>query len=212
MKRLAVLAACLLSQAVYAGARWQDTFCIAAQQVLAGTAVVAELEVHEDWDEFVEAKASDRPLTVHQYLGNPSSQGIPRTLSCKMRTAERINATETATPDTPAATGDADCAAVHRYMLQRSLADLAAQQPAATRPRVVVDEDETTYIGPRWLKPWPYNAASLQGDVLHLRARALYAPHAWWIPMPERFKGNYYCHLVAPAYLEAILSGEVIPV
>ena len=29
-----------------------------------------------------------------------------------------------------------------------------------------------------------------------------------WIPLPERFQGNYYCHLVAPAYLESIIRGE----
>ena len=28
--------------------------------------------------------------------------------------------------------------------------------------------------------------------------------------MPDRFKGTYYCHLIAPAYLEAILRGDAV--
>ena len=213
MRRLALLAgaiACLMSLPVYAQARWQDTFCIEAQQVLAGTGLVAELKVHEEWETFVESKASDAPLTVHQYLSNPSPEGILRTLSCKMRTAERINATETMVAGVPAAAGDTDCAAVHRHMLQKARAGIAAQPPVVERADIIIDEDDTTYIGPRWIKPWPFDAVSVEGNELHLRARALYAPHAWWIPMPDRFKGNYYCHLVAPEYLEAILSGKVI--
>lgn len=214
LRRYALLsgfAACLLSFPGYSDERWQDSYCVEAQQVLAGTELVAELEVHENWDTFVESKASDSPLTVHEYLSNPSAEGIPRTLSCKMRTAERINATETVDPAKPAATGDTDCVAVHRDMVAKLLVSLAGQRLAVERGDIVFDEDETTYIGPRWLKPWPYDAVTMQGEVLHLRARALYAPHAWWIPMPERFKGNYYCHLVAPDYLEAILLGKVTP-
>lgn len=208
---LSVLAACLLSPVVYAGERWQDTFCIDAQQVLAGTELVAQLNVHDNWDTFVESKASDSPLTVHQYLSNPSAEGMPRTLSCKMRTAERINATETVDSGMPAASGDTDCTAVHREMVNKTLAGLAGHRIAVESDDIVYDEDDTTYIGPRWLKPWPFDAVTARDNALHLHARALYAPYVWWIPMPDRFKGNYYCHLVAPDYLEAILIGKVTP-
>jgi hypothetical protein len=29
--------------------------------------------------------------------------------------------------------------------------------------------------------------------------------------MPERFLGNYYCHLIAPDYLRALVRGDLEP-
>ena len=75
-----------------------------------------------------------------------------------------------------------------------------------------VDPEETTFIGPMWLRPWPFQPLRRdEAGLLHLQSRALYVPFTWWIPMPDRFKGTYYCHLIAPDYLEAVLRGEVSP-
>ena len=71
---------------------------------------------------------------------------------------------------------------------------------------VVFEEDESAYMGPDWLDPWPYPVATVEDDgKLHIRAKAMHIPYAWYIPMPDRFKGVHYCHLVPPAYLQQLL-------
>lgn len=188
-----------------------EPFCGVAQQVLAGTAIVPEVEVQSDYDAFVASKSSDSPFIVQQFLSNPAPEdaGLARTLSCKMRTAERINSVQGTPEAVRPAEGDSDCAEVHRHMLEGVAASIPQGQRALEATSVIIEEEQTTYMGPMWLQPWPFDAVTLDEEGrLRLHARALYVPFAWWIPMPERFQGNYYCHLVAPAYLEALLRGQ----
>jgi len=189
----------------------QEGFCGWAQQVIAQTGLPAEVVTHTDYDSFVESKPGALPLQVHQYLSNPvpGNEDMPRVISCKMKTAERIN---NARPGTPPAAGDLSCATVHREMLDSMLERIPATERVAGAARSVVLEEDMTYIGPRWLRPWPFNPLSRdESGQLQLHTRALYVPFAWWIPMPDRFKGSYYCHLVAPQFLQAVLRGEVDP-
>ena len=190
---------------------WHQNFCRQAQQVIAGTELVAELHLHEDMGSFVKSRVGDMPLTVHAFFSNPApGSELPRTLSCKMRTAGRINAT-LATPGKPTpTTGETDCAFVHRRMVERVAADIAPSARKIDPASILYAEDDTTWTGPGWLEPWPWHAAGFNNTGnLTLRARALYAPDAWWLPMPDAFKGNYYCHLVAPGYLEALIRGDL---
>ena len=192
---------------------WHERFCIEAQQIMAGTSLIAALEIHDDMDSFVKSGATDTPFTVHAFLSNPEADsGMARTLSCKMRMAERINAVQGRVDRPAPASGDTDCTFVHRRMVERVAADIGSGGLKVDPKSIIYQEDHRTYIGPHWLDPWPFNAAELDPEGrLTLQGRALYAPHAWWIPMPDRFKGNYYCHLVAPDYLEALLRGQTAP-
>ncbi len=73
-----------------------------------------------------------------------------------------------------------------------------------------VHEEDMKFIGPSWLDPWPFApVAAGEGGRPQLHTRALYAPYSWWMPMPERFLGNYYCHLAAPSYIESLVRGEL---
>ncbi len=184
--------------------------CIQAQQIIAGTGEVAELVQHEDYETFVESKAIAAPLTVQQYFSNPAegAGGMARVLSCKMKTAQSLNMGAGA----KIARGDTSCQAVHRRWLEELWAEIPEGQRALTADQLQVDDEELTFMGPMWLRGWPYPSLVRGEDgKLHLRSRALYVPHRWWIPVPARFMGTYYCHLVAPEYLEALLRGEVEP-
>ena len=194
-----------------AAAQTGGEHCVQAQQIIAGTELQAAVEIHSDYQSFVESKALDRPLTVQSYASNPlpEENGMTRVLSCKMKTAERINsAYPVAAGATPIASGDSSCEAVHRQWLEELAGSIPAGELALSPTDLVIDEEDLTFMGPMWLRPWPFDPVyrAESGD-LHIRTRALYVPFSWWIPMPDRFKGTYYCHLIAPWYLESLLRG-----
>lgn len=189
-------------------------YCVEAQQIIAGTELQAESLLHTDYEEFVESKALDKPLTVQQYssLPLPGDEAVNTVLSCKMKTAERINsAYPAAAGEPPVARGDGSCQAVHRAWVDKVASTIPAEQLQVSPDELVIDDEDLTFIGPMWLRPWPFEPLYRGDDKrLHIRTRALYVPFSWWIPMPDRFKGTYYCHLIAPAYLEAILRGDAV--
>jgi hypothetical protein len=188
-------------------------YCVRAQQIIADTDLVARLNVHTDYDGFVESKALADPLTVQQYFSNPSpgADGMQTVLSCKMKTAERINAANPVAEGTsPPAGVDSSCQAIHQAWLDRMVQQIPGEQLQLSPEKLEVDEEDLTFMGPMWLRPWPFEPLYRGDDgKLHIRSRALYVPYSWWIPMPDRFKGTYYCHLISPLYLEALLRGDI---
>ena len=190
-------------------------FCAGAQQILAQTGAVARVVTHSDYEAFVKSKPTASPLTVQQY-SSTHLQGdnvMATVVSCKMKTAERINTAHAAAGgEAPIAGEDQSCELLHQKMLTGLLEKIPAQELAISTDKLVVDDEELTYIGPMWLKPWPFQPLSRdEAGRLHIHSRALYVPFSWWIPMPDRFKGTYYCHLIAPGYLDAVLRGNVQP-
>ena len=209
-----LLLALVASTGARAGDGEDSVFCAWVQQVAAGTSLAANVVIYTSFEDFVKSKASTAPLTVQQYWSNPvdGAGGLARVVSCKMSTAGRINR---AYPDAvreggPAAAGDQTCDGVHREVLAATLNGIPRRSLAVPAESLRVDAQEVAYIGPMWLKPWPFQPLSRdEAGLLHIRSRALYVPDAWWIPMPERFKGAHYCHLIAPDFLEAVLRGTV---
>lgn len=213
MKAVTIICA-MLGCAHLSLARAELEPCALAQMVIAGTQLVPNVETPGDYDAFVESKATDQPFVVQQYLSNPmpSDARLMRTLSCKMRTAERINAAHSEADTSPPASGDTSCAQVQHTLLQRVRSEIPDAELVLNPDHAVIEDESSTFMGPMWLDPWPFSAVSGDGEgSLRLASRALHVPWAWWIPLPERFKGNYYCHLAAPDYLRALLKGEAVP-
>ena len=216
-----VALACVLAILVLlqpAGAMADDgedsVFCAWAQQMIAGTALMPDVVTQTDYEGFVASKPSANPLTVQQYWSNPvdGPDSLARVVSCKMKTAERINSyyPVESPEDAPTAAGDRSCDVVQRVVLAEVLNTIPRAELVVSPDTLRVDPEEMTFIGPMWLKPWPFSPLSRDDEgLLHLHSRALYVPFSWWIPMPDRFKGTYYCHLVAPDFLKAVLRGEV---
>ncbi|KAA1193397.1 hypothetical protein F0M18_06055 [Pseudohalioglobus sediminis] len=191
-----------------------DDFCAFAQSVIAETALVPRVDIYDDREAFIQSKPTDDPFLVTQMAALPVSAQLPlaTVISCKMRTAERINAihgAEDGSGSAPAGT-ESSCDAVHRRVLDEVMAGVPSVQRRLSPADWVVEEEQLTFIGPRWIDPWPFQPVTRDGaGRLHLHTRALYVPYAWWIPMPGRFLGNYYCHLANPAYIEALTRGQV---
>ena len=189
----------------------EESVCIAAQSIIASTELRPQVVVYSDWEAFVESKPSDQPFTIHQYASAPleGNPEINTVVSCKMRTSERINNAH-GSPEQPVAGPETSCDEVHRRLLADTLDGLPAGSLRVPAEQWVVQPEDTTFIGPRWLEPWPFVSVTRAADgKLHLHTRALYAPHSWWMPMPERFLGNYYCHLADPGYIRGLATGEL---
>ncbi|QFU76479.1 hypothetical protein EY643_12870 [Halioglobus maricola] len=211
MRALLAILAVTLSMSVSAE---DNKFCAWAQGVIAETSLEPAVSLYEDYDAFVESKPFDDPFTVHQYFSSHlAGEGSgPTVVSCKMRTPEQINRAHVEEgSETRAAGTESSCDEIHRQMLDKAYANLGDSTPVIPRASWTVTEEEVTYMGPSWLEPWPFTPVEHSRGRFTLLTRALYAPNAWWIPMPERFLGNYYCHLVAPSYLDQLIRGRAAP-
>lgn len=192
-----------------------EEFCAWAQQALAQTSIVPAVVVNTDREAFIDSKSFDEPFTTQQYWSShrPGGVGEPTVVSCKMRTAERINATKDPQNGQLAALGDRNCHDLHSAMLQQAYSEIPPQEQVIARERWLVADEDLKFMGPKWLDPWPFRPLSEgENGQLQLNTRGLYVPMAWWIPMPERFLGNYYCHLIAPGYLESLIRGVQQPI
>lgn len=180
-----------------------DQFCVEAQKLIASTSMVAVNTLHTDYNAFVKSKPHENPLATEQYYYY-GEDGVAQIVSCKMKSAGRIVMAHGET----AAGEEKDCRAINQKSFNQVYSMLEAHREKLrfTRSQVVFEEDESAYMGPDWLDPWPYPVATVEDDgKLHIRAKAMHIPYAWYIPMPDRFKGVHYCHLVPPAYLQQLL-------
>ncbi len=180
-----------------------DQFCAEAQKLVASTSLDAINTVHVDYQAYVKSKPQEDPLATEQYY-HYGDDGVARIVSCKMKSAGRIIMAH----GEQAAGVEQDCKSINQQSFNAVDTQLQADQQALrfTLSDVVFEEDESSYMGPSWLEPWPYPVATVEDDgKLHIRAKAMHIPYAWYIPMPDSFKGVHYCHLVAPAYLRQLL-------
>lgn len=189
-------------------------FCADAQALIAQTDVTAKNTVHDEYDTFVESKSVAFPLETQQFYSNPlgGDANISKVVSCKMRTAGSIEDAYSDAQESAAVGEDTSC----EFLIATMLSDIGSEIPPAQMllklKNVVVDEEELTFMGPMWLDPWPFEPAYQdESGTVHLKSRALYVPWSIFIPAPAAFKGVYYCHLPAPAYLKALLMGEAKP-
>jgi hypothetical protein len=183
-----------------------EQFCARAQQLIATTELLAINTVHHDYDAYVASKPHEMPLSTEQYYYF-GEDGVAQIISCKMKSAGRINMAH----GEQAAGEGKSCRDINQRSFNHVYAMLKAhrEELAFQRSDVIFEEDESAYMGPQWLQPWPYPVATVEGDgKLHIRAKAMYIPYAWYIPMPDRFKGVHYCHLVAPAFLQQLLTRQ----
>lgn len=190
-------------------------FCAEAQRRLVGTTLPIENIVETGFEPFKLSKPAVRPLRTHQYLTS-SEDGRALQLSCKTKTADHLRSVHGAgalnaqTADRPDR-ADRACRDLHRDMTREIWRSFSAdQRRGAPYPpsRVMLEPDALSYTGSSWVRS---RARAWRGpdDTLHLRSAALFA--AWedwrWKVMPDTWRGNHYCHLVAPERLRQLMLG-----
>ncbi|WP_160153410.1 hypothetical protein [Microbulbifer sp. ALW1] len=206
-------------------------YCGVMQQFIAGTPLVADIRHYnpDDYDEgFKKSKPTVQPLVTHQYVGfqtpGGATQEIPVTVSCKLKTAERIRHAHTTSELEVAASEDRTCQQWTEALLDVTYASLerAMEEGPAEgdsmvekggllpREQIKLDDEKNAYIGPLWVNPFPYQVAYQNGEYLHLRSKALHAEYSRWMPLPDSFMGTHYCHAIAPEYLQALIRRDLV--
>jgi hypothetical protein len=188
------------------------TFCASAQSLIARTDARAKNILHDSYEAFVESKAKPFPLETQQFYSSPATTDVEldTVVSCKMRTAGSIADAYSSAGESIDIGEDQSCHFLAAYMLEKVRESISPGDAGLTDHSIVVEQEELTFMGPMWLDPWPFQSAYRDdSDVIHLKSRALYVPWSIFIPAPAAFKGVYYCHLPTPAYLKALLLGQV---
>jgi hypothetical protein len=189
-----------------------DEYCLQAQRVVSKTDLDVSLVVQDSFDGFVKSKAviteSGEPeIQQYNWLDD---EGMVQGISCKLKSADHLNLVYgdgTAGPD-----------GLCQDMNQAVFARVAGTVREPVYKQVVFDPAETVsnpeqpgMTGPDWLAP--YTMTYVEGEVLHIASKGFVVDFTdpAYAKAPERFRGVHYCHLIAPEYLVALLSGEAPP-
>lgn len=211
-----------------------NRICKEAQRVIANTTLDATNVI---WDEFgvagppptgfissdalPYAGAEQLPLTTQQYITYGTyadGKEYPKIASCKMK---RYDALERIYGPGVASAGST-CRTIIQGMTTEVIASLTNKETRQvvfdTDDEVVADADSNAFSGSQWTNLALYTPATVDGSgVLHLRGRRLDVPENFPSPPPPApplgpaKKGVTYCHIPAPEYIRALLTGEVNP-
>jgi hypothetical protein len=186
-------------------------FCAVVQRKLVDTPLPLTNKLHTSKDAFTESKASAKPAETQQF-SERASDGRLLGISCKTKSADHLRAEHGASASRDPALPPRSCRDLHREMVLQLWATLDgnARSSLAFAPhQVILDADTASYTGSGWISS-PAEAYLGDDGKLHLRASALFAEwEDWrWKIMPKSFRGNHYCHLVAPERIRALMRGE----
>ena len=190
-----------------------DKYCLTAQKIITRTEVPMELVVHDNFAAFVKSKAVIEGPTIQQYNWK-ADDGMVLGISCKLKSADHLNLVF--------GTGSAGPDSLCQYMNQAVFRLLARQVSSPAFTRVVFDpseklnyeaeedeeDEEPGMTGPDWLAP--FTMTYIEEGALHIATKGFVVNFLdpQYAEAPERFRGVHYCHLIAPEYLEALMSGE----
>lgn len=214
-------------------------FCERAQQIIVDLPQWAVVVSHTDLNAFVGSSSApyegtnlsayngkgslgtSLPLTVQQlvtYREVPSNNWeMPVVISCKMKDAESINHYfgEIWEPYGIAAV-QRDCKYVNQVVVADVYGSLTASERRYLRHQqssIVYDNDQMAGAGPSWVYPLPEPppVATIGNDGrLHIKGYAIQVPRSNTDPnVGADKKGVYYCHLPAPEYVRALVTGQI---
>lgn len=186
-------------------------FCAVVQRKLVDTPLSLTNKIHTTKEAFTDSKARAKPLETQQF-SETAPDGSLLGISCKTKSADHLRAEHGVSAARDPALPPRSCRDMHREMVVQLWAtfDDEARASSAFAPhQVMLDADTMSYTGSGWIGS-PAEAYLSSDGKLHLRASALFAEwEDWrWKIMPKSFRGNHYCHLVAPERIRALMRGE----
>lgn len=213
-----------------------NTFCVRAQQIIASTGLASFNVLHNEQTTFVNSAAAPYDGTnLGSYNGtlawNPTGNTMPLhtqqlisfrelgttqlmypvVISCKMKSAEGLNAMFGA----GTAGAQKTCADIHRDTVARVYSTLTSVEQRTlkwTQDQIVYPADSMAVAGPNWVYPLPYlpRVAFLGADgKLRLRGYAITVAQndQSGLVGPDKM-GVYYCHVASPDYVRALVTGQ----
>jgi hypothetical protein len=184
-------------------------FCIAVQQLLANTSVEATNEVFDNMPAYRSSKPSPDPLMIYQVVTYDDKRAIA--VSCKVKTADHIRAVY----GEDAAGEQLYCPTATELIKEQAIAELEQENPesvVAAARAMVVDQNEPYMMGSSYLADFQLSYLDESG-VVHLNSPGLQTNWEDWLIwiMPNRLRGQTYCHLPTVSYIKALATGALEP-
>ncbi len=178
-----------------------DGDCVNAFHHLVTESLTPVNKIHRDLKSFVKSKPSANPLVIHEYTVK-DDQGHTQSLSCKFKSAD-VMTQLTEQPVEPST-----CQAMNLEIVAQARRRLQTEGQSPVTQLEFVDDEEVS-LGPFYLRPWPYQVAYEKDGKTYVRAKSLTVAADSWMPVPDSFKGTFYCHLLSPGYAYELLTGAV---
>jgi hypothetical protein len=188
-----------------------DSFCEVAQYLISSTAQKPANVIHKDYESFKKSKTSIAPFEIHQFVTYADAAGTqPMRISCKLKTVDHLVAQFGATAAGPQQN---TCKDLNHIMARNVYATMVLEGATDVKfplERIRLEPDDNHFMGSAWVSDYQSLWGTPDGG-MHLLAKTLHVPYTHWLWQfaPEKFRGVYYCHLVAPEYLRALMLGQV---
>lgn len=184
-------------------------FCQAVQKILANTSMTGRVTLFDNMDDYRASKPAPEPLEIYQVVTYDTRR--PVAVSCKVKAADHLRAVY----GEDAAGEQLTCPTITRIALDQAIRELEQEYPpeAAARAReFVVDDNEPYITGQSYLGEFELSYTDPEGQV-HLQSPGLQTDWdnvLFWI-MPDRLRGQTYCHLPTVSYIKALATGALDP-
>jgi hypothetical protein len=183
-------------------------FCVAVQHILADTEIAATNEIFPNMPDYRHSKPSPNPLMIYQVVTYDDVG--PIVVSCKVKTADHIRAEY----GEDAAGEQRYCPEITRMVQAQAVAELQQWNPdaAAAAQAFVIDESEPFMMGSSYLADFQSSYVGEDGAI-HFQSPGLQTNWEDWLiwVMPNRLRGQTYCHLPTVAYMKRVAAGTTEP-
>lgn len=206
---LSLLALSAQAQIVSLPAPTSPEFCVAVQHILANTKVDATNTIFDNMPDYRHSKPSPDPLMIYQVVTYDGQE--PIAVSCKVKTADHIRATY----GENAAGEQRYCPTISEMIKAQAIAELEqenATDAVAKARAIVIDQNEPYVTGSAYLSTFELSYIGADGKI-HINTPALqtnWEDWMFWI-MPNRVRGQTYCHLATVTYIKGLAKGAIEP-
>jgi hypothetical protein len=184
-------------------------FCVAVQKILADTDIEATNTVFDNMPDYRHSKPSPDPLMIYQVVTYDDKRAIA--VSCKVKTADHLRAAY----GEDAAGEQSYCPKITAAVKAQAVAELQRENPddvVAAAQAIVIDQNEPYMTGQSYLSEFQLSYVGEDGQV-HLNSPGLQTNWEDWLIwiLPNRLRGQTYCHLPTVSYIKALATGAVQP-
>lgn len=184
-------------------------FCQVAQQVLASTDMRGKITVFDNMPDYRASKPAPSPLLIYQVVTYDDKR--PVAVSCKVKAADHLRSVY----GEEVAGEQKTCSAMTELALQQAISELDAENPPEVTARArafVVDDNEPFMTGQSYLQSFELSYLDPEGNV-HLQSPGLQTNWDDWLIwiLPDRLRGQTYCHIPTVSYIKALATGALEP-
>jgi len=184
-------------------------FCRAVQRILANTEMSGTIEVFDNMPDYRASKPAPDPLLIYQVVTYDDKR--PVAVSCKVKAADHLRATF----GESAAGEQVYCPVITNKVRDQAVRELEAEYPpeaAAAARAFIIDANEPYVTGRDYLSSFELSYKDADGNI-HISSPGLQVDWDNWLfwILPDRVRGQTYCHLATISYMKALATGAIEP-